>query len=112
VNQALNKFVFQLPNRANAAAITMNITSLNNPYPYQQALYNFNSTNVLFNIYNTYYQTYSFTFNQPAFTVFSMNPSLIYINQNQPCNNLDNYPATNTIASGSTGFLILNIEFD
>ena len=109
VNKALNKFVFLLPNKGNGVSTTLNITSLNNPYPYQRELYNTNSTNVMINFYNNFFLANSRTFNQPSFSIFTMNPSIIFINQNTPCNNIDNYPSTNTIAPGSTNIIILNI---
>lgn len=109
VNKVLNKFVFLLPNKGNGVSTTLNITSLNNPYPYQRELYNTNSTNVIINFYNNFFLANSRTFNQPSFSIFTKNPSIIFINQNTPCNNIDNYPSTNTIAPGSTNIIILNI---
>jgi hypothetical protein len=109
-NQALNKFVFLIPKKAISVSTILNITSLNNPYPYQSALYSSNGNNMVINFYNTYNLVNTRTFAQPTFaSTFTMNPSLIFINQNTPCNNIDNYPATNTIAPSSTNFVILNI---
>jgi hypothetical protein len=109
VNTKLNKFVFQAPNKGNGVSTTMNISNLNNPYPYQQPLYNFNSTNIIINFYNSYVLFNSRTFNQPSWAIFTMNPSLIYINQNTPCNSIDNYPGSNSFAPGSTNIIILNV---
>ena len=36
VNTHINKFVFLMPNKANGASTTLNVTNLNNPYPYQR----------------------------------------------------------------------------
>lgn len=52
------------------------------------------------------------TFAQPAFNLFTQNPSLIYINQNYPCNTMDYYPANNTFSPGSLNVILLSIEFD
>jgi hypothetical protein len=105
----LNKFVFLLPNKGNGVGTTLNISSLNNPYPYQRELYNTNSTNVIINFYNNFFLANYKVINQPQFSIFTMNPSIIFINQNTPCNNIDNYPSTNTIAPSSTNIVILNI---
>jgi hypothetical protein len=112
VNVKLNKFVFLIPHKANSASTTMNITSLTNPYPYQKSLYNFNSTNIIINFYSNYFLANSQTFAQPSFSIFTMNPSLVYINQNLPCNTIDYYPTTNTFAPGSLNVLLLSVEFD
>lgn len=65
---------------------------------------NFYSSQVLYN---------TRSFNQPSFSIFSMNPSLIFINQNTPTNTIDNFPqATNSFAPGSTNLLTLSIQFD
>jgi len=101
-----------MPNKGNGVSTTLNISSLKNPYPYQRELYNKNSTNVIINFYNNFFLANSQTFNQPSFaSTFSMNPSLIFINQNTPCNSIDNYPSNNTFAPSSTNILILSIEF-
>lgn len=112
VNKQLKKFVFMVPNKANAVSTTLNITGLYNPYPYQRELYNFNSTNIIINFYNNFFLANKQTFVQPSFTIFTMNPSLIYINQNFPCNTIDNYPSTNTFAPGSLNLLTLSINFE
>lgn len=112
VNVKLNKFVFAIPKKGNGASTTLNITSLNNPYPYQQSLYNFNSTNIIINFYNNYFLQNKQTFSQPSFSIFTKNPSTVYINQNFPCNTIDNYPSSNTFAPGSLNILTLNVEFD
>lgn len=112
INKALNKFVFLMPNKGNAASTTLNITGLNNPFPYQQELYNSLSTNVEINFYNNHFLQNSRTFGQPSFGIFTKNPSLIFINQNSPTNQIDNYPSSNSFAPGSTNFLILSVEFD
>jgi hypothetical protein len=112
VNTQLNKFVFLIPNKGNAVSTTLNITSINNPYPYQQSLYNLNNTNIIINFYNNFFLANKQTFNQPSFSIFTKNPSLIYINQNYPCNTIDFYPSTNTFAPGSLNLLLLSISFD
>jgi hypothetical protein len=112
VNSKLNKFVFLLPNKGSGVGTTLNVTSLSNPYPYQREAYNTNSTNVIINFYNNYFLQNSQTFNQPSFSVFSMNPALIFINQNAPSNTVDNYPSTNTFAPSGTQILTLSVQFD
>ena len=98
-----------MPNKGNNVATTLNITSLNNPYPYQREDYNKNSTNMIINFYNNHFLQNTRTFNQPSFSIFTKNPSMIRINQNTPTNNIDNYPDTNTFAPGSTNILILAV---
>jgi hypothetical protein len=110
VNSILNKFVFLMPNRNTNVATVLNISGLNNPYPYQRELYNLNSTNCIINFYSNYVLENINTFSQPAFaSTFTLNPSLIFVNLNQPSNNIDNYPSTNTFAPGSTNILILSL---
>jgi hypothetical protein len=111
VNTKLNKFIFAIPKKGNAASTVLNISSLNNPFPYQQSLYNFNSTNMIINFYNNYFLQNKQTFNQPSFSIFTKNPSTVYINQNFPCNTIDNYP-TNSIAPASLNMITLNVEFN
>lgn len=111
VNKALKKFVFLLPNKGSGASTTLNLTGLNNPYPYQREDYNV-STDATINFYNNQFLQNSKTFSQPSFSIFTMNPSLVFINQNTPSNEIDNYPASNSIAPGSTQFLTLSLEFD
>lgn len=36
VNKQLNKFNFLMPNKGSSASTTLNISNLNNPYPYQR----------------------------------------------------------------------------
>lgn len=112
VNKKLNKFVFAIPNKGNAISTILNITSLNNPYPYQRQLYEFNSTNMIINFYNTFFLSNSRTFAQPVWGIFTRNPSLIFINQNLPSNTIDNYPSSNTFAPSSLNTLRLSITFD
>lgn len=111
VNKLLNKFVFLLPNKGNGVGTTLNVTSLNNPYPYQRELYNTNSTNVIINFYNNHFLQNSRTFNQPSFSIFTMNPSLIQISQNTPTNSIDNVNG-NSIAPSSTNIITLAYQFD
>lgn len=110
VNTKLNKFIFLIPNKGNAVSTTLNITSLNNPYPYQKPLYTANNT-IIINFYNNFFLANKQTFNQPSFSIFTMNPSLVYINQNFPCNTIDYYPG-NTFAPSSLNILLLSISFD
>lgn len=112
VNKKLNKFVFAIPNKGNAISTILNITSLSNPYPYQRQLYEFNGTNMIINFYNKFFLSNSRTFDQPAWNIFTKNPSLIFINQNLPSNTIDNYPSTNTFAPSSLNTLRLSITFD
>lgn len=112
VNTKLKKFVFLMPNKANSLSTNLNINSLTNPYPYQQSLYVNNGTNIIINFYNNYFLANKQTFAQPSYSIFTMNPSLIFINQNFPCNTIDNYPSTNTFAPGALHLLYLSIEFD
>jgi hypothetical protein len=112
VNKKLNKFVFAIPSKGNAISTILNITSLSNPYPYQRQLYEFNSTNMIINFYNSFFLSNSRTFNQPSWGTFTKNPSLIFINQNLPSNTIDNYPSTNTFAPNSLNTLRLSISFD
>lgn len=112
INTKLNKFVFAIPNKGNAVSTTMNITGLTNPYPYQKSLYVNNGTNIIINFYNNLFLANKQTFSQPSFGLFTMNPSLIYINQNLPCNTFDYYPSNNTFASGSLNVILLSVSFD
>jgi hypothetical protein len=104
--------VFAIPNKASGMSTTMNISSLNNPYPYQKSLYNSNSTNVIINFYNNYYLANQQTFVQPSFSIFTRNPALVFINQNYPSNTIDYYPSINTFAPGALQMLQLSLEFD
>lgn len=112
VNKKLNKFVFAIPNKGPSISTILNITSLSNPYPYQRQSYEFNSTNMIINFYNTFFLSNSRTFSQPVWGIFTRNPSLIFINQNLPSNTIDNYPSTNTFAPSSLNTLRLSITFD
>ena len=112
VNTKLNKFVFLMPNKANAVSTTLNINALTNPYPYQQSLYVNNGTSIIINFYNNFFLANKQTFAQPSYSIFTMNPSLIFINQNFPCNTIDNYPSTNTFAPGALHMLYLSVSFD
>lgn len=43
VNKKLNKFVFAVPQKAVSTSTILNITSISNPYPFQQSVYNTNN---------------------------------------------------------------------
>lgn len=101
-----------MPNKANGLSTSLTINSLTNPYPYQQSLYVNNGTSIIINFYSNYFLANKQTFAQPSYSIFTMNPSLIFINQNFPCNTIDNYPSTNTFAPGALHLLYLSIEFD
>lgn len=107
VNKHLNKFVFKVQPRGNGVSTTINITSLNNPYPFQQSPYNVD-TNVEVNFYQNFFHHSRNVINQPAFSTFTKGVPKVTINQNLPGNTLDIYPSTNDVASG--GYTLLRVS--
>lgn len=109
-NKKLNKFIFKIPNKASGSA-TLSINNIKNPYPYQQTSYN-NIRNIEMNVYNNYFLQSNQNVSQPLFTFFQKNPSIVYINQNNPTNTIDNYPSTEKATSNGLVKLTLSIAFD
>ena len=115
VNKRLNKFVLALPAKSSGTNTNVNLTALNNPYPYQKEDYEQSSYQVEINFYNTYVRTSSRTISQPAFSSFTKPVPIVFIDQYLPSNKIDVYPLTGTsnkLASGSTAILRLNIAID
>ena len=110
VNKQINKFVFLIPKKGYNTGTTLNITNIKNPYPYQKGDYE-TSNNIEIDFYHNYFQANSKIFSQPAFSIFTRNPSLVDINQNLPSNTIDTYPSSNSIAPNSFNVLKLSVEF-
>lgn len=110
VNKKLNKFIFKMAAKSTIATV-VSITNLNNPYPFQKAIYNVNN-NIEMNVYQNFFHSRYQTFNQPLFTVFTKAPSIVHINQNLPTNTFDIYPSTNKFSPGALVKLILSLAFD
>lgn len=64
----------------------------------------------MINFYDNHFLRNSRTFAQPSFSIYTMNPSLVFVNQNSPSNEIDYYPTDNNIAPASTHILILSLE--
>jgi hypothetical protein len=60
-------------------------------------------------VFNSYVTYATQTINQPLFSVFTKNPSIIYVYQNLPTNTLDNYPSSTKFAPNGYGKLTLTI---
>jgi len=110
INKKLNKVVFKIPNKSSGSA-TLTLNNIRNPYPYQQTGYNTNR-NIEMNVYNNFFLQATQTVSQPAFSYFTKNPSIIYINQNIPTNTLDNYPTSEKATSNGLVKLTLSINYD
>lgn len=110
INKNLNKVVFKIPNKSSGSA-TLTLNNIRNPYPYQQTGYNTNR-NIEMNVYNNFFLQATQTVSQPAFSYFTKNPSIIYINQNIPTNTLDNYPTSEKATSNGLVKLTLSINYD
>jgi len=64
------------------------------------------------NVYNNYFAQARQVVNQPLFTYFQRNPSIVYINQNIPTNTIDNYPTSEKATSNGLTKLTLSVAFD
>ena len=92
-------------------ATTLILSNFNNPFPYQKDDYN-RDMDIEFNFYQDFFLHTRQMKDQPLFSYYQRSPSIIYVNQNDPTNTLDNYPRNNKISPGGLAMVTLSIAFD